>query len=808
MIVNYLKIIFRNISRKKFYSIINIAGLSVGLITALLMIMYIVDEFSYDSFHEHADEIFRVNLNARLSGQEMNTCYTSAPLASGFVREIPEVEDATRIVIWSDISVQFEDMAYTESKVLLADSNYFDFFSFKLIQGDPKTVLKEPNTIVLTESAANKYFGYSGTDDNSTIGKMLYVGANRDIYMVTGICEDPPSNSHFHYSMIISMESWEYSRNQLWAGNQLNTYVRLNKQSDWQKVEDKFPELVKKYIGPLVPQILGISYEEFIDQGSSYGFYLQPLLRIHLHPLTTKELEPAGNIKTIYILGTIVIFIIFIACINFMNLSTASFTSRAREVGIRKTAGSTRQRLVLQFLSESVFLTFLSMILSIIITIIILPQFNWISGKQLSAGVLFSLPYLVGILLLIIIVGLLSGSYPAFYLTSFKPIEVMRGQINAGMKSGRIRSILVVFQFIISIVLIISSILIYKQNRHIYNKNPGFNKENLMVIRNVNTLGTDKQPFKEEILKLPDIVGASFASLVPPDGGYNDIFLPRGGDNQEHGFNYIFVDQDYFTTMGLKIAEGRFFSRDFPSDSTAVVINESTVQLVGWDQPLGEQIQTFWEDENTDVRNIVGVVKDFNFQSFRKEISSLLVFLGTQGNFLIVRLSPGNPDKKINQLEKYWKSFAGGAPFDYSFVNDDFNSYFRKEQQMGKIVLVFTCLAIFIACLGLFGLATFTVEQRTKEIGIRKTQGATVYSIIRLLSQEYLKLVSIAFIISIPVSYYLISWWLINFPYRINIGLLSFLAGGLLTLIITVLTVTYQSVKAASRNPVDSLRYE
>jgi putative ABC transport system permease protein len=808
MLSNFIKITLRNISRQKFYAFINITGLTVGLTTALLIILYIVDEFSYDSFHENAENIYRVHMNARISGQEMETCYTSAPLAAGFIREIPEIEDATRIAVWSDMSVQYEDRAYTERKVIFADSNYFDFFSFRLIQGDPKTVLKEPNTIVLTESAANKYFGYKGTGDDTPIGKMLYIGTNRDMYAVTGITEDPPSNSHYHYSLIISMASWEYSRSPLWASNQLNTYVRLSEQSDWQQVQDKFPDIVKKYIGPLVPQILGISFEEFIEQGGGYGYYLQPLLKIHLNPLTNQELEPAGNIKTIYILLTIIIFIIVIACINFMNLSTASYTNRAREVGVRKTAGVASNQLVLQFLSESVFLTLIAMILSVIITIVILPQFNFLSGKQLSSGILFTLPYLIGIILLVVIVGLFSGSYPAFYLTSFKPIEVMRGQIKAGMKSGPIRSVLVVFQFIISILLIIGSLLIYKQLNYIENTDLGFNKENLLVIKNTNTLGTDKIAFKEELLQIPDIVNASFANLVPPGGDYSDIFIPKGGDNQEHGFNYLIVDQDFLNTMEITISDGRFFSPEFPSDSSAVVINEAAARLVGWDHPVGEQIQTLWGEDNTDIRNVIGVVKDFNFRSLKQDISSLVIFPGTEGNFLIVRLTPGDLNQKINIIETRWKSISRGAPFDYSFIEDDFNAHFRREQQLGKIFLVFTCLAIFIACLGLFGLATFTAEQRTKEIGIRKTQGASSNDIIALLSKEYLKLVGIAFIVSLPVSYYLISWWLKNFAYKMNIGILSFIIGGLATLIITLLTVSYQSVKAASKNPVESLRYE
>ncbi|MCK4700390.1 MAG: ABC transporter permease, partial [Bacteroidales bacterium] len=715
MFFNYLKIALRNIQRQKFYAFINITGLTIGFITSLLIVLYIVDEFSYDKFHNDAELIYRVNLFGRMSGQEFNSCYTSAPVAASFAEEIPEVEEVCRITQWEDITVEYIEDAYTEKTVLLADSNFFDFFNFNLIQGDPKTVLSKPFSLVLTETVANKIFGYAGPGDSSPIGQNLEFGIDKWTCTITGIVEDPPPNSHFHFSMILSMGSWDYSRSPVWVSNSLLTYIKLNENANWQDVEAKFPGMVRKYIGPQVQQYLGISFDEFLEQGGAYGFYLQPLLDIHFSPEVDLHLEPGGNMNTIYLLIAIVIFIIVIACINFMNLSTARFSGRAKEVGVRKSVGGSISSLRFQFLMESVFYTLISLILAQIVLMFILPQFNVLSGKLLTIRVLYNFYYLTGILFLVFIVGLLAGSYPAFYLTSFRPVEVLRGRIKSGMKSKGIRRILVIFQFTMSIGLIICTLLIYKQLQYLQNKDFGFDKNNVLVIRNAESLGSSKIAFKEELLKLPEVLNASVCNLVPPDVNYSDVFRPRGEDTQERGSNYCIVDEDLLKTLKLSMVDGRFFSKEFPSDSRAVVINEAAARLLGWENPVGQKLQTFWKEDDEDVREVIGVVKDYNFQSLEEEITSLVIFLGTEGNNLLVRLTPGDVNRKINLIQSKWKSFAHGASFDYSFIADNFNAKFRKEQQLSKIFLVFTCLAIIIASLGLLGLATFTAEQRSKE---------------------------------------------------------------------------------------------
>jgi len=808
MFLTYIKIAIRNIQKQKFYAFINITGLTIGIITSLLIVLYVVDEFSYDKFHKDADLIYRVNLMGRMSGQEFNSAYSSAPVAAGFRKEIPEIEKACRIATWNDISIVNLEDSYTEKTVLVADSNFFDFFSFNLIQGDPETVLAKPYSIVLTETAAKKIFGYTGAGDSRVIGQKLEFGIEKWTCMVTGIMKDPPANSHFHFSMVLSMESWDYSRNSMWVSNSLLTYIKLHENEDWKYVESKIPELVKKYIGPQAQQYLGISFEEFLEKGGAYGFYLQPLLDIHLSPEVDLHLEPGGNMNTIYLLICIVIFIIVIACINFMNLSTARFSGRAKEVGVRKSLGGSSGSLRTQFLIESVLYTIIALILAQAVLILILPQFNVLSGKVLNINALYDIYYITAIVLLVIIVGVLAGSYPAFYLTSFKPVEVLRGRIKAGMKSKGIRRILVIFQFTMSIGLIICTLLIFKQLRYLQNKDMGFDSNNVLVIKNAESLGSDKKAFKDEILKMPEVLNVSICNLVPPDVDYSDLFRPVGEDHKERGCNYCIVDEDLLETLKLSMVEGRFFSKEFTSDSRAVVINEAAARLFGWENPVGQKIQTFWKENDEDKREVIGVVKDYNYQSLEEEVTSLVIFPGTEGNNLLVRLTPGDVSRKINMIQSVWKSFPNKGSFDYSFVTDDFNAKFKKDQQLSKIFFVFTLLAIVIASLGLLGLATFTSEQRSKEIGVRKAMGASSNGIVKLISEEYLNLIAISFIIAIPLSYFIINLWLKNFAYKTNIGVVSFIVGGLIAVVIAFLSVGYQSLRAASRNPVESLKYE
>ena len=804
---NYLKITLRNLVHRKFYTFINITGLSIGLASSLLIICYIADEFSYDTFHKDAERIYRVHTRARLAGKDMNTCYSSAPISADLKREIPEVIDGCRITIWHDINIRYEDQAFSEKKVLLADSNFFSFFSFKLKHGNPNTALKEPNSIILTETTAQKYFGEEIRDHSQFLGRLITIGLN-DTYEITGIAADPPGNSHFKYNVILSMESWDYSHNPSWLGNNLQNYIKLNEYADYHLVDKKFPDLVEKYIGPQVQQVLGISLQQFYDQGGDYGFYLQPMLRIHLYPLTQGELEPPGNIKIIYLLSAIVLLIIIIACINFMNLSTACYTDRIKEVGVRKSLGATRKRLMGQFIGESLIMTILSMFMAILLLWLSLGEFNMISDKTITMKSLLDPQLMGGMGILILVVGFLAGSYPAIYLTSFSPIDILRSKIDKGLKTGKFRSYFVLFQFTMSIALIISTLLIFKQLKYVQNKDLGFGRENVLVLRNTEGLGKDKLAFKEELCRLNDVSNVSITNHTPPDFNQSTVFKALGGAQEDFPSTYCIADMDHASTLDLEMAAGRYFSKDFPSDSSAVVVNETTARLLGWDDPIGQKIETYWREGQSDIREVIGVVKDFHFQSLHKEMSSLFIFYGTSGNKMLIRLTAGNIQEKIKLIEAKWKVFAPGQPFDFSFVDADFDAKFKQDQQMGKIFLIFTALALFVACLGLLGLATFMAEQRSKEIGIRKVMGASNPRIIHLLSFEYLKLVGISFFLSIPLTYMLVNWWLSNFAYKTNIGIVSFLLGGGITLVIAMVSVSYHSIKAALRNPVESLRYE
>ena len=809
MVKNYIKIAIRIITNQKFYSFINVCGLSIGIAVSLLITLYIMDEFSYDRFHKNAKNIHEVYLKGRLNDQEFFVYASCNPLGPVGIEEIPELEDFCRVALWTDMILKYEDIAFTEDKMLLADSNFFEFFTYQLIEGDPHTVLKEPNSIVLTESLAKKYFNYEGPGDTNPLGKLMNIGNGDWLHKVTGIVEDPPHNTHIKFDLVMSLNSWEYMKRNQWTSNNLTTFFLLNDNAELETAEGKIAKMVVTYVGPEVQQFLGISLEEFEEKGGSYGYFLTPLLDLHLKAATSETiLEPHGDIKYVYILSAIALFIIVIACINFMNLSTARSANRAKEVGIRKTVGAQKGLLVSQFLLESVFFSLISMIIAFIIVYLTISTFNQISGKPLQIMTFFQPVPLMGMIMLIILVGLLAGSYPAFYLTAFKPTEVLRGRVVAGIKSSGIRSGLVIFQFSVSIGLIICTMLVYKQLQHLQKKNLGFSKENILIISNGGSLGENKLSYVKEINTYNDIQSVSISNTAPPAQGSNSVFRALGPDQEDIMLNYYYTDYDFIDTYQLEIVNGRFFSKDFPSDSSAIVINESAAELIGWEDPIGQIILDFNQDGSADERNVIGVLKDFNYQSLKTEIAPMAMVFGDWGNTISVKIQSNDVQSVIQLVENKWKEMNTGAPFEYAFLDENFDRLYRAEQRLGKIFLIFTFFAILVACLGLFGLATFTAEQRAKEIGIRKAMGASVGSVILLLSKDYIKLIVISFIIAIPVSFYIISQWLQNFAYRINIGVLVFLLAGGGALIIAWLTVSYQSIKAASANPVNSLRYE
>lgn len=808
MFTNYFKVAFRNIVRQKFYSFINVFGLSIGIASTILIFLYVNDELSYDRFHKDADYIYRVGIKGILAGQEFNGASSPAPMAETLVEEVPEIREALRLDTWTKVIARNGEQAFTEQTVLLADSNFFNFFSFNLLEGNKDEVLKGPNKLILTESAAKKYFGYSGPGDESPIGKLMGIGNGDRTCEITGIAEDPPSNSHFHYTMILSMESWDQSKNTYWTSNNFYTYFKVIPNA--RGLNSTFESLVEKYVGPEVEQYLGINLEEFRKQGGDYGYVLEPLTDIHLKSTLEGQFEPGGRMDYLYVFISIAVFIILIACINFMNLTTARSSNRAKEVGIRKTIGALRYRLMGQFFSESVLFALISAALALLLIVLVLPAFNTLSGKEISLDVILQPVNLLVIVIIISLVGLGAGSYPAIYLTSFVPAEVLKGRIRSGFKSGRIRSFLVVLQFTISIGLIISTLLVFQQLNLMQNKNLGFNKDNIVILDNAPKLGNNKEIFKDLLEQAPGIDKVSYSTYMPPHIGNNSVFMPLGDDQAEETlFYFLHVDQDFDELMGFEMVQGRFFDKNIASDSVGVILNEAAMKQMGWENYEGKQFLSYNNSDEGEKINVIGVIRDFNFQSLRNEVKPMMLFYGPTWGLVSIRVSAGSDvQDNIDYIEERWKEFTGNSPIDFIFLDQDFDALFRAEQRMGSIFLLFTILAISIACLGLFGLASFTTEQRSKEISIRKVMGASSSQVVVLLSSSFTRLVLISFAVAAPIAYYGMNLWLQGFAYRIDIGAMTLLLGGVSALLVAWATISLQALKAAKSSPVNSLRSE
>jgi putative ABC transport system permease protein len=802
MLKNYLKTALRIMLRQKAYSLINVTGLSVGIAATLLITIYVADELSYDRIHRDPENIYRVFFAGRLQGNEVTAATSGAPVAEVLQKEVPEIQETVRFGLWRTMPLSYGDNNFTEKHFLIADSNFFKFFQFPLIAGDPETALKGTNKIVITESAARKYFG-----TENPLGKMLLRGAEKTASEVSGIVADPPHNSHIDFDMILSGESWDYLRDTQWTSNNLYTYVRLHKGASPDKVQSHLKTLAEKNMGSELERLIGMTFAQFREQGNDVGLILQPMLDIHLKSALSEEITPNGNIQYLYIFVAVAFFIILIACINFMNLSTARSANRAKEVGVRKTIGAGRQRLILQFLSESMLYSTFSMIMALAIIGVSLSGFNLLSGKELTFDVLFQPVVLVSIVVFTITVGLLAGSYPAFYLTAFKPTEVLKGKIRAGFKNSAMRNFLVVCQFIISIALIFGSIVVYNQLQFMQQKNLGFSKENVVSLLHTISLDKNAQAFKNELNSHPEFKGSSFANRLPPHIDWNSAFR-KGGSEQDFLLSIYDVDHDHLETMGYQMVEGRFFSKDFPTDTAAIILNETAYKAMGFTD-LAEATVLTYRGPQTSPLKVIGVMKDFNFESLKSAVKPMAILLGPEPNFeMAIRLAPGDTQEKIELLEKIWKKYSPAAAFEFSFLDQNFDALFRAEQRLGQIILVFTILAIGIACLGLFGLAAYTAEQRAKEISIRKVMGASVSQVMILLSKDFTILILISFVIAAPIAWYGANGWLEEFANRIDLKIWMVVAAGSIALIIALVIIALQSIKAARENPVRAMRSE
>ncbi len=800
MIKNYLKIAFRNLTRHKGYSFMNIAGLAIGMTCCLLLLLYVQDELGYDKYHEKADRIYRFVTDWESKDQTFPNALSSAPMAPQLLSDFPDIKEAVRFMqSFNDVLVTYGDKRFFEKRFFYADASVFDVFTFPLLTGNPETALADPFSVVITEEMAEKYF-----PDEDATGKILRVD-NKNEFKITGVMQNVPFNSHFHFDFLASFSTVNSMQGaqilNSWTYNPFFTYVLLPKNYPTSELEAKFPQWVESFVGDTLQKM-----------GWSWRPWLQPLTDIHLHPLGN-EIQRGSSINNVYIFSTIAFFILLIACINFMNLATARAAVRAKEVGLRKVIGANRLQLVKQFLGESLVFSFISLVIAVLLVDLLLPAFNNLTGKGIEIHYTENFALLAGFAVIALFVGLISGSYPAFFLSAFQPATVLKGVVKSGSKSFTLRRILVVTQFAISIFLIISTIVVVNQLLFMKNKDLGLNQEQVVVIPvRENRVLQRFESVKSELLQNSSIRGAAWANRPPGTGASgSSVRLESSDSNKMKSMKFLLVDHDFLNTLEIEIAAGRGFSREFSTDANeAFVINEQAVADLGFSKPgeaIGERI--IWAGHKTGT--IVGVVKNFHFQPLRVFMQPLVMHISPEGlQTLLVRISPNNIPATLDFLRTKWSEFAPNWPFVYSFLDEDFNKLYGVEERFGKIFGNFTFLAIFIASLGLFGLASFTAERRTKEIGIRKILGASAAKIMVMLSGEFTTLVLLANLIAWPVAYYFMDQWLQGFSFRINLvsHLWAFAAAGFLALFIALLTVSYQAIRASLANPVEALRYE
>lgn len=804
MLSNYLTIAFRNLWRQKAFTAINIVGLSVGLASCLLIVLYVLHELSYDSYHAHADRIYRMTMHARMDEKDINLAYSTGPSGQALLRESSGVEAVTRLRKEGAFLVKHGQDIIKEEKVAFVDSNFFSVFSLPMMKGSPKNALAEPNTLVLTQTTAQKYFGKA-----DPIGQSLTLG-NLGLFRVTGVCEDVPSNTHFHYDMFGSFES--VRTGDKWLASGAYTYVRLREGHSLAQVETISRGFVSKYIAPEIKEFFGMDFTEFQKKGNRFGFQFQPITDIHLHSDLDDELEANSDAKYVYIFSVIAFFILLLACINFTNLSTAGSASRSKEVGIRKVLGSVRTQLVTQFLTESVLLTFFALVLALVLVFLLLPSFNVLSGKQFTVNDLVNGRLLMGAVVCSLVIGLLAGSYPAFVLASFKPITVLKGKLQIGGRGGWLRNALVTTQFVVSIGMIVATIVANRQIQFMQNKKVGFDREQVLVLHDTHVLGAKADAFKAELAKLSSVVKVASAGFLPAghtSQSVDGVQIQDGARTATHRTKGYYIDEDYLPTLGIGLAQGRNFSKAFSTENASVLLNEAAVRTYGFKNPIGQQISTVGDGSAGSKRTytVVGVVKDFHFESMHQHIAPLVIFYGKDNNQLALRIQTNDIPTLLQKIEQQWKATTDN-PFAYSFLNERFSKMYQSEQHISQLFAVFAGLAVLIACLGLFGLAAFTTHQRTKEIGVRKVLGASVTGIVTLLLTDYLKLILIATLIASPIAGYTMSQWLRDFAYRIDLPWWAFALAGVLATIVAVLTVSYLAIKAALVNPVKSLKAE
>ncbi|GAO41925.1 ABC transporter permease [Flavihumibacter petaseus] len=804
MFRSYWKIALRNLWKNKGFSALNIIGLSTGLAVCLLIVLYVVDEWGYDRYNQKAARTYRVDADIYFNNTQFRAAVTPEPLGAALVREYPQIEAMTRLNYQGDILVKKGNENIQDHEAVYADSTFFKVFTVPLLAGNPENALEEPHSIVIDETTARKYFGHT-----DVVGKTLYVD-NTTNCKITGVFRDIPRQSHFHFRFIRPLTDTWRGNAEYWLSNNIHTYVIAKEGVSQPQLQGYVNTVVNKYVGKQIADELKASLSDLAQQGNYFKYPLMRLTDIHLDSDLSFEFEANGNRSYVTIFSVVAVFILLVACINFMNLSTARSANRAKEVGIKKVLGSLRRQLVLQFLTESLLLSFLSLVLAIGLALLLLPLFNQLSGKTMLLRSLSGTWLIPFLLLLVFLVGCLAGSYPAFYLSAFKPILVLKGKLNAGFKRSYFRNSLVVLQFCISIVLIIGTLVIYQQLEFIRNRKIGYNRDQVLILQNTGPLGDNTKAFTESVRKLAGIEGVSSSADMPTAVGFDESawFRDASFDAARAVITTNFyVDDRYIPTLGMEMVSGRNFSVDFPTDSFAVILNEAAVKLYGFKEPLKEMIYRPWGNEGKRTPfHVIGVVRDFNFSSMHTRVQPLAMQWSENRGRIAVRLKTTDIAGALRQIEEKWKSMAQGQPFQYTFMDADFEKTYHAEQRTGKLFMIFSILAIFIAALGLLGLATYAAEQRTREIGIRKVMGADIAGVVMLLSREFALLVLMASVIAFPLAWYAMHRWLENFAYRVEIRWWVFLQAGLFAFAIAILTVGFQGLKAALANPVNSLR--
>ncbi|MBE9517245.1 MAG: ABC transporter permease [Bacteroidetes bacterium] len=814
MIRSYIQLALRNLWRNRGYAAINIFGLALGLATSIFILLYVINELSYDRFHEKSDRIYKAWVSGMMPTGEIHDAITAGPMAAALIADYPEVEQVVRIRQYGGYLVGNGDRKFNETRedFMFTDSTFFDVFSFKLLRGDPKTCLVEPRSIVLTEKYARKYFG-----NEDPIGKTLKIEQDTNVSVITGVMQDFPQNSHFHVKMLGSISTLPENRDNLsWVNQNFHTYLVLAEGTDVEAFEASLYNMVVKYVGPIVQQAMGIDMEQFEAAGNSYGYRLMPLADIHLHSGLRFELEPAGNPLYVYLFLVAAIMVLVIAGINFMNMATAQSSSRSKEVGLRKVVGSRKPQLISQFLTESVVLSLLALVVAVILVYVLLPGYNNLIRMDLEFN-LFDHSWILPLLVLFaILIGVFSGGYPAFVLASFKPSAVLSSNKGTGGRNkGILRNLLIVMQFTTTIVILLGTVVVNRQLTFMQNKETGFEKENVLVVHRSEVLGNRIDAFKEEVTSHSNVINAAYSTHIP-SGGFmgNAHWLEGRGREDIFTLATYRTSYDFDKALDLELVQGRFFSRNMPTDSVGVVVNEAALRVLGIDDPLNTRFfQPSYVGNPDEFMPIIGVVKDFHFESMSTEIKPMAIHFmdGNQNGKLIFKLGSGSKRETLAYIQDRWETITAEHPFEFTWMDEEFGKLFDDERKTGQLLAIFSILSILITCLGLLGLISYATSQRRKEIGIRKIMGASINIVMTLLSRETSLLLGLSALLSIP-AYFGIKAWLQKFAYHLNFHwgfyFLVLILVALVVLILAVLTVSIHSYKAATANPVESLRYE